>query len=173
MNQRAEMNETPKKTVAVKKKVTNPIKQKQLDVLQNFHDQLRLLTQLQGGLVSKAQHSEDHSSIEDQRLRIYDATVPVLVTIFEEMHRVLSEKHPGGAPKNQYRDLAFEILTNHYIENGKVLQPKALVKSVLNQLTEDDRRADACGNEPFSIRIAREVILNFKACLHYPMDDWN
>lgn len=167
------MNEDYNKVIAIKKRSTTPIKQKQLDVLESFRDQLRLLIQLQGSLVSKAQHSENPSTFEERRLRLYDATVPALVAIFEKMEKILLTKHPGGAPKNPYRDLAFDLLTNHYMDNGALLKPKALVKLVLNQLPENKRYADANGNEPFSVRIAREVISNFKVCLHYPIDDWN
>jgi hypothetical protein len=167
------MKEGFNKTTAPKRRSITPIKEKQLDVLESFRDQLRLLIQLQGSLVSKGQHSGSPSYFDEQRLRIYDATMPVLTTIFEKMEKVLLTKHPGGAPKNPYRDLAFDLLTTHYIDDGKVLKPKALVKLVLYQLPESKRHADAYGNEPFSVRIAREVISNFKVCLHYPIDDWN
>lgn len=167
------MNESSRRSVSKKVKVINPIKDKQLEVLEDFRNQLRLLIHLQGSLASKEQHYENASVIEEKRLRVYDMVVPVLVTIFERMESVLLAKHPGGAPRNPYRDLAFDLLTSHYIESGKVLQPKVLVKAVESQLPQSTRDGDSSGKEPFSIRIAREVISSFKACLQFTPDDWN
>lgn len=155
------------------RKVARPIKEKQLEALENLRDQLRLLIHLQGSLVSKARYSENPSLIEEKRLRVYDNAIPALVTVFEKLEKVLLAKHPGGAPKNPYRDLAFELLTSHYIASGKVLQPKVLVRAVESGLPQSTLDGDVFGKEPFSIRIAREVISCFKACLQFTPDDWN
>lgn len=64
------MNDSYKSPTANNKKAAKPIKEKQLEVLENLRDQLRLLIHLQSSITSKAQHCENPSLIEEKRLRV-------------------------------------------------------------------------------------------------------
>ena len=99
-------------------KTTAPIKTKakRLAALENLREQLLLLVALQKNAIKRIRHS-DHDAIlliNKERLLIYDRFMQLLVCSFEDLQNELSKKQPGGAPRNPHRDLAFDILTEHY-----------------------------------------------------------
>lgn len=165
----------PKKTRTgqSKAKSKGALKTKQLGALEHLRDQLGLLVRLQGKWVNKAHDSDDPRQIHDHRLWVYDQFMQALVAAFEQLEATLSERHPGGAPSNKYRDLAFDVLTDHYIANSKILKAKTLVRALGERLPEGALGADASGKEPFTQRIAGAVIRDFKACLNSTPNDWN
>lgn len=155
------------------KKAATKLKANQLGALGQFGDHLRLLVAFQKNAVERLALSDDPTPIQMERLAIYDRFMPLLVTCFETFDDTLSPKHPGGAPRNKFRSLAFDLLTDHYINCGEIFPAKKLVKAVTAKLPEDLLYKDAAGKEPFSSRVAREVIKDFKACLRSHPDDWN
>jgi hypothetical protein len=155
------------------KKATTKLKANQRNALEQFGDRLHLLVAIQKNAVERTEFSDDPTQVQMTRLAIYDRFMPLLVTCFESLDDTLSPKHPGGAPRNEFRPLAFDLLTDHYIEHGEILQAKKLVRAVTAKLPEGTLDADASGKELFSSRVAGEVIKEFKACLHSHPDDWN
>lgn len=167
-----ETEETNNKGKSPKKAATN-LKANQLVALGQFGEYLRLLVAFQKNAIERLALSDDPMSIQMERLAIYDRFMPLLVNCFGTFDATLSPKHPGGAPRNEFRPLAFDLLTDHYINRGEMLSAKKLVKAVTAKLPEDLLYKDAGGKEPFSSRLAREVIKDFKACLRSHPDDWN
>lgn len=166
------MEETNNKGKSSKKAATG-LKANQLVALGQFGDHIRLLVAFQKNAKERLALSDDPTIIQMERLAIYDRFMPLLVTCFETFDDALSPKHPGGAPRNEFRPLAFKLLTDNYINCGEILQAKILSRAVSAKLPEDLLYKDAAGKEPFSPRLAREVIKDFKACLRSHPDDWN
>jgi hypothetical protein len=148
------------------------LKAKQLRALDRLRDQLRLLVNVQRNWVQKARDSDDPRPMQEHRLEVYDRYMQALVTTFCELEATLSERHPGGAPRNKYRDLAFDLLTDHYIERGEIHKAKFLIKALEERLPKGALVAEKSGREPFSERMAQTVIRDFKACLHSIPSDW-
>lgn len=166
------MQSGPKKARKGKSEAGVAIKAKQLGALDRLRDQLRLLIRHQRYWVQKARDSDDPRPMQGHRLEVYDRSMQALVASFCELETTLSERHPGGAPRNEYRDLAFDILTDHYIERGEIFKAKFLIKGLEARLPESALKAGESGNEPFSGRMAQTVIRDFKACLHSIPSDW-
>lgn len=155
------------------KSAKNAIKAKQLKALERCYEYLRLLVAMQRNAMERVQLSDAPAQIHRERLAVYDRIVPLLVSEFEGLGKEISAKHPGGAPENKFRTLAFDLLTECYLSNGSVLTAKELVMAVEAHLPKGALEADASGKEPFSSRIAGSVIRDFKACLHSSPNDWN
>ena len=155
------------------KKAATKLKENQRYALEQFGDRLHLLVAIQKNAVERLGFSDDPAPVQMTRLAIYDLFMLLLVTCFENLDDALSQKQPGGNPGNQFRPLAFDVLTDHYIEHGVVLKGKELIRAVAKKLPEGSLDADASGKEPFSLRVAGEVIKEFKACLRSHPDDWN
>jgi hypothetical protein len=166
------MQAAPKKSRRGKFQAGVAIKAKQLDALDRLRDQLRLLVRVQGSWVQKARDSDDPRLMQEHRLKVYDRSMQTLVSSFSELETTLLERHPGGAPRNEYRDLAFNVLTDQYIERGEILKAKFLIKALEARLPEGALKVGESGNEPFSGRMAQAVIRDFKACLHSIPSDW-
>jgi hypothetical protein len=149
------------------------VKASRLDALENLRELLLLLIALQKNAVERASLSDDATSIHMQRLSLYDRLIPSLVNCFEKLEAELLAKQPGGAPRNRHRDLAFEILTQHYIAKGRVLTAKSLAKCVVAKLPDSEREGDADGKEPFPPSTARDEVRLFKVLLKTTQDDWN
>jgi hypothetical protein len=149
------------------------VKANKLDALNELGDLLGLLIALHKNGVEKASLSDDPASIHMQRLSFYDRLMPSLIACFEKLEAALSTKQPGGAPRNRCRDIAFEILVQHYEAEQEVLRPKMLVKFVEAKLPESERYGDANSKEPFPLSTARNEVSMFKALLRTSADDWN
>lgn len=130
-----------------------------------FRERLSLMIKIQANAHQRAKISDDPVQVHLERLNDYDQFMGLLVDSFEGLDAEISAKHAGGAPKNKHRELAYRLLTDHYIGTGKYMQAKALARSVTNSLPENLRDGDANGNEVFTERIAREVINIFKSDL--------
>ena len=148
-------------------------KEKRLAALETLRELLLLLVAIQRNAIERMQYSDRDAilHIHEQRLSIYDRFMKLFVCSFEELEKELSKKQPGGAPRNKHRDLAFNILTANYIETEKILTAKALSKQVIDRLTNQQRAEENL--DPFSPRIAGEVITEFKILLSTRQIDWN
>ena len=162
-----------KKKIGPKTTAPTKTKAKRLAALENLREQLLLLVAIQKNANKRMQLSDRDGIllIREQRLSIYDRFMQLLVCSFEDLEKELSEKQPGGAPRNQHRNLAFDILTAHYIKTGKVLTAKTLSKQVIDRLTSQQRAEEKL--DPFSLRIAGKVIKEFKIFLGTSPSDWN
>jgi hypothetical protein len=162
-----------KKKIGLKTTTSRKTKAKRLAALENLRERLLLLVALQKNAIERIQHS-DHVAIlliQKRRLLIYDRFMQLLVCSFEDLQKELSKKQPGGAPRNPHRDLAFNILTEHYIQTEKVLTAKNLSRQVIERLPSEQRIEERL--DPFSLRIAAEVIKEFKILLRTSPIDWN
>ena len=157
-----------------KKPASKPVKQPQLDALHDLSAVVHLIVSAHGSFVRRAREGEDPNQTLLDLLDACGNGMRLMVGAIEKLHDVSDVTHAGGRPKNEYRNLAFDVLTEHYIASGEVLKSTPLVCEVERRISPDVgvlRPAD--GTQLFSSRIAREVIQDFKACLHSTVNDWN
>lgn len=157
-----------------KKPASKPVKQPQLDALHDLSAVVHLIVSAHGSFIRRAREGEDPNQTLLDLLDACGNGMRLMVGAIEKLRDVSDVTHAGGRPKNKYRNLAFDVLTGHYIASGKVLKSKALISEVESRIPPDvfAQRPDD-GTELFSQAVAREVIRDLKACLHSTVNDWN
>jgi hypothetical protein len=167
------MTSKAKSKAKVKKTSRESMKSRRDDALEELRDCLRLLVAFQKNAVALAELTKKREKHDQDRLAIYDRLIPLLVNCFKRLESVLIEKQPGGRPPNSLREVAFNALTDRYIEQGDVPKAKILIKMMKEILPEGALDSDESGKEPFSTRQAREIVRFFNNCLRYTSDDEN
>lgn len=140
----------------------NDIKAKRLAELDLLRERLSLMIKIQANAHQRARISDDPVQVHLERLNDYDQFMGLLVDSFEGLALTISAKQPGGAPKNVYRSKAYSLATNHYINTGRHISAKVLLQAVVGSLPEDLRYGDSNGKEVISLRLAGDVIRQFK-----------
>jgi hypothetical protein len=167
------MNRKAKSKAKVTKTSTESMKSRRDDSLEEIRDCLRLLVAFQKNAVAQAELTKKREKHDQDRLVLYDRFIPLIVNCFEELESALAEKQPGGRPPNSLREMAFDTLTDRYIEQGDVPKAKILIKIMKETLPEGSLDSDEYGKEPFSTRQAQEIVRFFNNCLRYTSDDEN
>ena len=156
------------------KKPSKPVKQPLLEAFGDLEYELRILT-LQLEILRSAQalpKDDPHRKIPERILALFNSLEQVHLAK-EAFKKLLYAKRPGGTHPNKHRETAFNLLTDHYINTGAVMEAPDLVTAVIATLPKGTPLSDADGKEVFSIRIAREVRKDFTAAITIDLDDVN
>jgi hypothetical protein len=110
---------------------------------------------------------DESISREQFRLEIYDHYYPRILECTLRLASFDKMKQAGGKPIKKHFELAYKILSEHFIETSTILKPKELSRRSLQRLQEKGYVLKSAEDDPVSIRYAREVIFVFKAGLPY------
>lgn len=111
--------------------------------------------------------SDDDARRDQFRLDIYDHYYPKILECTLRLTSFDKMKQAGGKPIKKHFELAYKILSEHYINTGSIMKPKELSRKSLQRLKEQGYVLKSAGEDPVSIRYAREVIFVFKVGLPY------
>jgi hypothetical protein len=167
------MNNKTKRDTKPKKSPVKPMKAIRQEALEELRCHLRLLVALQQNAIAQEKLTQNPEKHDQDRLSVYDRFAPLLVGCFERLESALAETQPGGRPLKALKAVAFDVLTDYFIENGDMPQAKDLIKKMKEQLPDGSLNSDESGTEPFSLRAAQDVIRDFKGLLQYKEIDEN
>jgi hypothetical protein len=163
----------PNKKGKGRKEAATTLKANQREEVVQLYYRLRLLHAMQKNAYERLKLSDDPFPVHMERLDLYDRFMPLLIDCYKSLKTTLQQKQPGGNPGNKFRHMAFDVLIDHYDKYSYVPKAKELVKALAAKLPEGSLNADASGREPFSERVARKVIKEFKTHLNSHPVDWN
>jgi hypothetical protein len=167
------MNNKTKRSTKPKKSPAKPMRAIRQEALEDLRYCLRRLVALQKDAVAQAELNQNPEKDDEYRLSIYDRFVPILVTCFERLESALAETQPGGRPPKVLKTVAFDVLTDYFIENGDIPKAKVLIKKMEEKFPDSSLNSDESGTQPFPVERAREVIRDFKGLLQYKEIDEN
>ncbi len=155
------------------KRPAKAVKQPQLNALEDLDYALYVLNRTQQMLADEATRSDNPEMFQKARIISIENCLPDVIQAFDRLNTLLRTKRPGGAYPNRYRKLAFDIMTDHYIDSRGLMKAVDLVQAVLDQLPKGTPISDADGREVFSQRLARDVRKSFIEAITVNFDDLN
>jgi hypothetical protein len=86
---------------------------------------------------------------------------------FESLASQINVKQAGGRNMHKEFPLGCQIAKEHYQETRKFIPAKELIKELNKRLRGKPESLDVNGNEPMSLKVARECINLLKISLPY------
>ena len=165
-----------------KARKANPVnssKEKMQTEFMMLGETLHRIIQLQGHLAMLPLEKQNTKKVLQEKLRIFQDSMPQLVLAFEQLAIPIMAKQAGGRPtKSKELAVAWKIAVAHYKEKGVDLSDEALSRQVSKKLMRDDPDCykkcagwDELGEEdiprPFPKRTASDCLFCVRASRPY------
>jgi len=144
------------RTSELRRLSTRGSKAKTLDALNHLGYTIQKLVHTQKTLVLATSKGSDSALSHELRLQIYDKSLREIVMKFESLASQLNVKQAGGRSMHKEFPLGCQIAREHYQETRKIIPAKELIKELNKRLRGKPESLDINGNEPMSLKVARE-----------------
>jgi hypothetical protein len=159
------MSKQGNKISELPKVTTRGSKSNTLNALNQLGYTIQKLVHTQKTLVLDTNKNSSSALSDESRLRIYDKSLREIVMGFESLATQINVKQAGGRRIHKEFNLGCQIARTRYKETGKFIPAKELVKELNKRLRGKAESLDINGNEPMSLKIARECIKLIKISL--------
>ena len=125
------------------------------------------LVRRQCDLIEARQSNQRGTSLDEERLAIFDKAMPLLLTAFSEILKVHQIKQAGGRPMHKHFGVAYQLLKERYQMTRTIYKAKELIRAVHMQVNDGKAHPDEDGKYAISELVARDCIHMFKISLPY------